>query len=903
MQRGHAVRFLISIWLLCFATLLAAAPLPKGVNKTTEIEGIHEYHLNNGLTVLLLPDETKPTVTVNVTYLVGSRHENYGETGMAHLLEHLLFKGSSHFLKIDQEFSRRGMNANATTSLDRTHYFESFQASSDNLQWAIRMEADRMVNAFIAKKDLDSEMTVVRNEFESGENSPFRVLWKRMQSVTFDWHNYGNATIGNRSDIENVKIENLQGFYHRYYQPDNAALVIAGKFDEAKTLAWIAQSFGTIKKPTRKLPELWTVEPTQDGERSVTVRRKGDVQMVFVGYRVPASLHADSDALTLAGNILTDTPNGRLHKLLVETGKATSVFSMGETGFAPGFQVIGVEIKKGDAIEPVRDALISAIEDFYKTPPTDAEMARELRNYANAFEKMMNNPQRVSAALTDSLVLGDWRLLLHGRDVIANMKAEQIAAAAARYFKRDNRTVGIFMPEDQPQRADIPAAPTTSAVLKTFKPHAVVSAGETFSPSQSNIDARTQQQVLHGLKVALLPKKNRGETVNVSLALHWGDEKSLFGQSAAAGFAGAMLTRGTSKFTRQQLADEFDRLKISGGIYGFETTRSNLVEALKLMAHVLKAPTFPESEFEQLRKQSLTDIESGRNDPSTLASEAMETHFNRYPKGDWRAAKTTDEQLAETQAVTLAEVKAFYQKFYGASHGELAIVGDFDPVEISKVVSELYSDWRSAMPYTRVATANFEVPLLHKLIHTPDKENGTYLAQINLDKRDDDSDYAALLVANYLFGGGAGLDSRLMQRVRQKEGLSYSIGSFLSIGSLDRDASFGIQAIAAPQNMAKVEATIQDELTRVRKEGFSAAEVARAKSGILQQRLQARTRDNSLASTWRNLLYLNRTFSWSQTLEDKINALTVEQVNTAFRLAIDPAKLSVVMAFDQEKAK
>jgi zinc protease len=873
------------------------------VSKVADVEGIHEYRLSNGLKVLLLPDTTKPTVTVNVTYLVGSRHENYGETGMAHLLEHLLFKGSKKYLKIDQEFNRRGMNPNATTALDRTHYFESFQASNDNLKWAINMEADRMVNAFIAQKDLDSEMTVVRNEFENGENSPFNVLWKRMQSVTFDWHNYGNSTIGNRSDIENVKIENLQAFYRLYYQPDNAALVIAGQFDEVTTLAWIAQSFGKIAKPTRKLPQLWTVEPTQDGERSVMVRRKGDVQLVFVAYRIPASLHADSDALSLASNILTDTPNGRLHKLLVETGKVTSVFGMSETGFAPGMLLIGVEIKKGEPIEPVRDVLIAAIEDFSKTPPTTEEMAREYRNYANYFEKMMNNPQRVSAALTDSLVLGDWRLLLNSRDVVAGMQPAQVAAAAGRYFKRDNRTVGVFMPEDQPQRAQIPVAPSAAEALKTFKPHTIVAAGEAFDPSQANIDARTQHQTIGGVKVAMLPKKNRGETVNVAFQLHWGDEKSLFAQSTAAGFAGGMLARGTSKFTRQQLADEFDRLKISGGVYGFETTRDHLVEALKLMAHVLKEPTFPESEFEQMRKQALTDIESGRNDPSTLASEAMETHFNRYPKGDWRAAKTTDVQLAETKAITLNEVKAFYQKFYGASSGEMAIVGDFDPAEISKVVNELYGNWRSPVPYTRVSSVNFDVPVLHKTIDTPDKENGNYVAQLNLDRRDDDRDYPALLVANYLFGGGAGLDSRLMQRVRQKEGLSYNIGSFLSIGSLDRDASFGIYAIAAPQNMAKVEITVKDELERVLKTGFSEAEVARAKSGILQQRLQARTRDGTIANSWSNYLFLGRMYAWSRQLEEKINALTAEQVNAAFRQAIDPNKLSVVMAFDQAKAK
>ncbi len=901
MRQG--MRFLVGVWLLCVATSVVAASLPKGVSKIAEVEGIHEYRLSNGLKVLLLPDESKPTVTVNVTYLVGSRHENYGETGMAHLLEHLLFKGSSHFPKIDQEFNRRGMNANATTSLDRTHYYESFQSSSDNLKWAIAMEADRMVNSFVAKKDLDSEMTVVRNEFESGENSPFRVLWKRMQSITFDWHNYGNSTIGNRSDIENVKIENLQGFYRRYYQPDNAALVIAGKFDQSQTLAWIAQSFGKIAKPTRKLPELWTVEPTQDGERSVMVRRKGDVQMLFLGYRVPASLHADSDALTLASNILTDIPNGRLYKLLVETGKATRVYNLSETGFSAGLQMFGVIVKKGEAIEPVRDALITTVEDFYKNPPTREEMARELRNHVNNFERMNNDPQYLSAALTDALVLGDWRLLLHSRDVIAAMKTEQVAAAAARYFKRDNRTVGIFAPEDSPQRADIPATPSTAEVLQHFKPHITVAAGEKFDPSQANIDRRTQREQIGGLKVALLPKKNRGETVAVSMKLHWGDEKSLFGQSSVAMFTQALLARGTTQFTRQQLADEFERLKISGNIEHFETTRPNLVAALKLMAHILKEPVFPASEFEQFRKQALTSIETSRNDPRTLANEALAQHFNRYPQGDWRAAKNSDEKIAEIQSITLDKLKAFHQQFYGASNGELAIVGDFDAEQLRQVIRELYGNWQSPVPYTRIAMQNFDVAPLQRIIHTPDKENGTYQAAINLDKRDDDSDYAALLVANYLLGGGSGLDSRLMQRVRQKEGLSYHISSSLNISALDRAASFNIYAIAAPQNMHKVAALVQDELTGLRQKGFSAAEVARAKSGILQQYLQSRAADEILVSDLRHKLFLNRTLAWSKQLEDKISALTAEQVNVAFRLAIDPAKMSVVMAFDQGKVK
>src|SRR5437016_7313876 len=212
----------LSTGLLLGPTLSAQQPAPT---KVTSVEGIDGYRLANGMQVLLFPDPSKPTITVNITYLVGSRHENYGETGMAHLLEHLMFKGTKKHPAIDQEFNQRGVRYNGSTWLDRTNYFELFQASDANLAWAVELEADRMVNSFIARRDLDSEMTVVRNEYEQGENSPFSVLLKRMQSVAFDWHSYGRSTIGNRSDIENVNIPHLQGFYRMYYQPDNAVLL------------------------------------------------------------------------------------------------------------------------------------------------------------------------------------------------------------------------------------------------------------------------------------------------------------------------------------------------------------------------------------------------------------------------------------------------------------------------------------------------------------------------------------------------------------------------------------------------------------------------------------------------------------------------------------------------------
>lgn len=265
--------------------------LPKGAERITSVEGITEYRLDNGLRVLLFPDQTKNTITVNITYLVGSKHENYGETGMAHLLEHLVFKGTPRHPDIPKELTNHGTRPNGSTWFDRTNYFETFSATDENLRWALDLEADRMVNSFIAKKDLDSEMTVVRNEFEMGENSPNRVLLERTMATAFLWHNYGKTTIGAKSDLENVPIDRLQAFYKTHYQPDNAVLLVAGRIDEPKTIALVNEYFGKIPRPTRKLQPTYTLDPVQDGERQVTVRRVGDVQLINLIYHTPDLPH------------------------------------------------------------------------------------------------------------------------------------------------------------------------------------------------------------------------------------------------------------------------------------------------------------------------------------------------------------------------------------------------------------------------------------------------------------------------------------------------------------------------------------------------------------------------------------------------------------------------------------
>ena len=386
------------------------------------------------------------------------------------------------------------------------------------------------------------------------------------------------------------------------------------------------------------------------------------------------------------------------------------------------------------------------------------------------------------------------------------------------------------------------------------------------------------------------------------MSLHWGDEKSLFGKSTISSLASSLLAAGTSKYSRADIDDQMSKLKMSGGLFSYQTTKENLAASLALVAHVMREANYPESEFTQLRDQMLVGLEASRNEPGAIVGREMAQYFNVYPQGDFRAPKTLDQSLADVRSVKLDDIKAFHNDFYGVSKGELSIVGDMDVAATKAAINSAFGDWASKAPYTRMVSQRADPAPVRKIFNTPDKESGVYASAMTLNLREDDQAFAALRVANYIFGGGAGLNSRLMERIRQKEGLSYGVGSNLSAGEIDPVGSFSISGTAAPQNLARVEAAIKEELIRALKDGFTADELAKAKSGLLQQRVQSRTNDGSVAGGWNSNLFLKRSWAWSQAMDDKIKALTVEQVNDAFRRYIDPAKMSVFLAFDEAKA-
>jgi len=896
---------------LALGLALAAGLAQAAPQKVREVEGITEYRLPNGLQVLLAPDDSKPTTTVNVTYHVGSRQENYGETGMAHLLEHLLFKGSKNFGDPKAEFTKRGFDWNGSTWFDRTNYFAAFSASDDNLKSYLAWQADAMVNSFIARKDLDSEMTVVRNEMESGENDPENVTTQRVQAAMFIWHNYGKDTIGARSDVENVNITHLQDFYRRYYQPDNATLIVSGKFDPARTLAWIDASFSKIPRPKRVIDKTYTIDPVQDGDNFLTVRRVGGNPLSIAAYHVPAGPTQDYAAVELLNGILTSQPDGRLYKKLVIEDKLASEVSSNSQALAePGFAMFVAKLAPNAAQDKLNAALAATVEGLGKNPITAEELARAKTRWLNKWEHQFTSPEQVGIVLSEYISQGDWRLFFLTRDRVKAMTLADVQRTANQYLLGSNRTLAQYVPTEKPERAPAPAFVDLKTELASFKPQAAAAAVAKFDATPANIDKATLRSELPGgMKLALLSKPTRGGAVQGALTMRTGTADSLKDQAATAELTAALLKMGTKDLGRSQLRDALDAAKVQLSVQGtatglsikWSTTRENAARALELIGQMLRSPRFDAAGLEEVRAAALSQLQEQREDPTALAPNAAVAALNMFPRGDARHLRDFTEREQDLKAVTLAGTQDFQQRFYGSSQSWLALVGDFDSAAVKATADKAFSSWAAPVAPVRVADVAVDKAGRLQLLATPEKQNAMMFGMLPLALTDDTPDHAALDVANQIFGGGA--SSRLWGRLREKDSLSYGAGSGISLDPQDPHSGWYVYAIFAPQVRAKIEADLREETARLLDKGASAQEVTDAKNALISDARLGLAQDAQLASMLTQQALLGRTMARTQKELDAIAAVTPEQVNAALKKYLKLENFQLVFAGDFKEGK
>lgn len=895
-------------------SLLSVKKLPAQITPKliTTVEGIKEYELKNGLRVLLMPDESQTNIVVNIVYKVGSRHEGYGESGMAHLLEHMLFKQCKKFVDIKKAIADKGASANGTTWYDRTNYYEILSASDENLRWAIDMEADRMINSKILPEELKKEFSVVRNEFEIGENYPSGVLNERILSAMYLWHNYGKSTIGSKEDIERVKAENLKMFYKKYYQPDNVVLIIAGKFDEKKALAYAQQYFDPIPKPTRVLQPTYTMEPTQDGERNVSLRRTGDIQYIGMAYHTPPLADKDFAANDALIEILTNDPSGILYKNLVETKLATKQYGYAQTLYDPGFSYFEIEVPKDKNIDSAKHALLATADAIGNMNFTEEDLTRAKNTLLKSMEDNMARTIDMAISLTEYIGAGDWRLYFLYRDRIEKLTLADIKTVAKKYYKTSNRTYGVFIPEANPDRTVVNETPDIAKLLNGYKGKEVAAQKANFENTIDNIKKNmVYGKLANGGKYALLEKPTKGDKITASIILRFGDEKSLFYKSTTGYVLANMLKTGTTTKSKKEIADELDKLKTdisfsagSGSLsININSDKQHLPAALALLDDILKHPKFDAAEFDKIILETKAAYESGKSDPQTQAGEKLGKLTSNYQKGHPYYASTTDEALEELADVKLDDVKKYYTDFYGANNSVSTFVGQLDKPQVTAFLQNSFGKWNSKDEYREVEPLYFETIKTMEVINTPDKTNAMMLGGINLNISRKNADYPAVIMANELLGGGAFLSSRIPQRLRENEGMSYGAGSFLNVQYKYNTGNWGLYAMFNPAYKGRLDSALHQEVDKAIQAGFTQDELSKSINSMLEQDKASLGSNENLAGIIRTFLQNDRDLNQYTEFGEKIKALKLEAVNAALRKYFDKSKLVTVYGGDFEKGK
>ncbi|QOW11513.1 insulinase family protein [Kaistella flava (ex Peng et al. 2021)] len=909
-MKDLAIRFyLILVILLSNFILAQKSEVPKFLGNT---EGIKEYSLKNGMKLLLITDGSQSNMVVNIVYSVGSKDEGYGEKGMAHLLEHMLFKSTKNLGDIKKQLSDKGGVANGTTYFDRTNYFEIFPSNDENLKWAINMEADRMINATILQSDLDKEFSVVRNEFEIGENNPSRVMMDKVYSTAYIWHNYGNSTIGSKEDIERVKAPTLRKFYEKYYQPDNATLIIAGKFDEANALKYVAENFSILPKPSRDLGSTYTVEPPQDGEKTVELKRAGESKLIAAGYHTVAFADKDFAALAALNEILTANPSGYLYKNLVEKQKVSAIWGYSPEVRDPGLLYFNFDVPKDKDIDVTKNLVKTELDKISTINYTQQDLARAKYKLLKQIDDTKNNTINYATYLTEIIGAGSYKLAFLYRDNVENLSVDDLKRVAEKYFRSNNRTIGVFIPSPNETRVK-PAEflPNQIASLTdNYKGKTLEKEPAPFEASIANLKKNLTEGVLsNGMKYGLINKEIKGDKVMATFKFRMGNEKDLAGKNEIGQITATLLNTGTKSKTKEELQDRLDQLKSTINFnmspqtltISVESYKTNYPEVMDILKDVLTNSTFPQNEVNNKITEINTDLESKLKDPVKLTIIELARTSTSYPKKSIFYTGTLQETIDNNKKVTRNQIFNYYQNILGADKAVGTVIGNVDPKIAVASLENTFGKLTSKSKYEELKPTYFETQKSMKNILTPDKENAAASGVYNFRMNQKSEDYPAFVLANEILGSGGFLTARIPARLREKEGISYGAGSYLTIPISNDVATWGFYSLYNPTKRDAVENAINEEINKAVKDGVTEKELADNKKIYANLQKTMLGMDESLVDLVNNKLQFDLPLDDYDSLNDKIQGLQVDDINNVLKKYFGSDNIISVYAGDFNK--
>lgn len=878
-----------------------------GVRRITTAQGVTEYRLkSNGLSILLQEDQSTPAVNFMVVYLCGSRDEGCGTTGSAHFFEHLMFKGTRAFDPLEgngvmEVFGRVGGVLNANTSYDRTRYFECIPA--EHLELAIRVEADRMRNLKNRKSDRDSEMTVVRNEFERNENDPGSALFKEVMAAAYKDHSYHHPVIGARSDVEGIPMQRMVEFYDKFYWPNNATVIINGNFDSEKALAWITKYFGRIPRSPKPIPHMYTVEPRQEGERRVELRRAGPLQQLMIAHHIPAASHADIYALNALGQILggSSKPSSRLYKALVEKSMVNSVSAGAYELKDPGLFMLSASLTAGTSLADVEAALIAEVERVASEGVTEDELRRVKAANRKGTVIQQDDPMAVTNLLSNAVGVDNWKWSINYDDRYDEITVDDIKRVAGTYFARENRTVGHFIPtvgsKKAPVKGEEPKARKGGPrKQKRVKINAL--------PRRTDFASRTVSETLpNGLKVSVVRRGNGAVAINTAIPA--GGFFAPSDKPLVSSITAAMLTAGSKGFTKEQIGDAMQELGtgLSFGPGEFALKAANTIEAtdleryLEVVSDVVINPLLDGDELRKRVPMYRANLSRQLTDNGAQANNAFERAI--YPEGHPYRPNTLEENLKGLDAVTAEDLKAYHREHYTPQGSVITIVGDVDPAAAIELVRKHFGAW------TGPARKAISVPAVSSPLASPDQPREVRIAlpdKANVDMiighatnlQRTAADFYASRIANNALGQSTIAD-RLGKVIRAQHGLTYGVTSHFG------DSSFGatpwqIGISVAPENIGKALELIRGIVSEYIRDGITENEVQDKVGSLCGSQLVNMRSSSGIASALCDYEFMGWGAEGLDAVVDGFTSVTKADVDAAIKRYFDLSQSVVVIA-------
>lgn len=873
--------------------------------------GIHEYKLRtNGLRVLAMEDNSAPVATFMITYHVGSRNEANGHTGSTHLLEHLMFKGSEKFNRkkgtsvwtILQDI---GAQINATTWMDRTNYFEL--VPSEHLETAIEIEADRMRRAFISDEDRQSEMTVVRNEFEMGENSPFQALDKLIWGTAYQAHPYHHSTIGWRSDIENVPTERLKDFYNTFYWPNNATATVIGDFQIVEALSMIRKHFDEHPASPHEIPLVYTEEPPQEGPRRVTLKRAGMIGVIGIAHKMPNGLHEDMPALQLLGRILYGGKTSRFHKLLIEKGIATSVAIENFPLKDSGLFITYAFVPPGVVPEKAGQVILDEYEKIKKKGVTEDEVRKAKAGIKAELAFSRDGSYSIASNLNEAIATGDWTLYTNSFRIINTVKSEDIKRVANKYLLEDSSTTGIFIPKTDEAGTPEFGSPGPSGI----KPdHVFDDQSGNAVPKKAKSTRKISSQIresepVDGLRLLTL-KTGVRDVVTITGSVLGGHRFSPDDNHMVPEMMAAMIDQGTTEKTKYKISESLESIGAeitfsagSGRIhFDAQCLKKDVDLVIRLLAEQLRKPAFNSKDIESVKKRSIGRYEQKKENTRVLAF--IELMRSIYPKGHPNYAHTPEESIDALKRITRKDLKGFHGKNIGLGNAIIVITGDVPVQKAGKAIRDSFGGWPGK---------NLSLPeILEKasqrkgkttLKRVSDKTSADLYLGIPVLIDRNHRDYYALMVGTFILGGN--FSARMMTIIRDQMGLTYGVNSGINGVENMSDGYWYTWGTFAPETAQQGKDGILSVAKEWFKNGVTERELETKKTTITGSFQVAMGTSLGLAAALVKNAEQGRDKSYIDRFPDIIQALTPDEVNSAIKKHIDIERLHISAAGSLEK--